>query len=282
MFAGMKGTQFALVHVDRADDDDDADDEQLERHHDVVDACRFPGAEHQQAGEQQNDQGGRQIEDARRRCSIGEFHHLAGRLHPLRREMNAETAEQTDRVAGPADSHGRGAHAIFEDQIPADDPGEDLADGRVGIGVGASRSGDHGGQFGVAEADEGACDAGQDKRQDDRGPRVTGRRLAGQHEDAGADDAADAQADERERAERLGETPPRPSPLAAMAASDIRPVYCPMNTASVSFATSVVDDAGGEVHRGSAMPQHVPAALVRSICHGHIDLDQSRPDIRCR
>ena len=78
-----EGDPVRSGHVDHADNDDDADDEQLERHHDVVDACRFPGAEHQQAGEQQNDQDGRQIKDGCHRGAICQFPHLAGRAAPI-------------------------------------------------------------------------------------------------------------------------------------------------------------------------------------------------------
>ena len=53
---------------------------------------------------------------------------------------------------------------VFEDQIPADDPREDLAQGRVGVGVRAAGDGNHRRQFRVAQRRETAHERGQQKR----------------------------------------------------------------------------------------------------------------------
>ena len=76
-----------------------------------------------------------------------------------------------DDVARPADRDRRGADHVFEDQVPADQPGDELA--HRGIGVGVGRAGDrHGrGHLGVAEAGEGAGDAAEDERERDRRAR---------------------------------------------------------------------------------------------------------------
>ena len=58
------------------------------------------------------------------------------------------------------------------------------------------------GELGVAEAGEGAGDAGEDEREHDRRARRTAPPPAGEHEDAGADDGADAERHEVHRAER--------------------------------------------------------------------------------
>ena len=111
--------------------------------------------------------------------------------------------QQRDDIARPADGDGGGAHGVFEDQVPADDPGEDLAQRRVSIGVGAARDRHHRGELGVAQADEGAGDAADDEREHDSGAGIVRRRRAGEHEDAGADDAADTERRNAQRAERL-------------------------------------------------------------------------------
>src|SRR2546421_10053211 len=98
--------------------------------------------------------------------------------------------EQSNEEARPSDGDGYGAKAVFEDQVPADDPGDQLAEGGIGVGVGAAGHGDHRHHFGVAEAREGAADAGDNKGKDDRGPGVLGGGVAGEHEDAGAEDGA--------------------------------------------------------------------------------------------
>ena len=77
--------------------------------------------------------------------------------------VDAEIMQQRGDIARPADRDGRGAHGVFEDEVPADDPGEDLAEGRIGIGVGAAGDRQQRGEFGVAQADEGAGDAAETK-----------------------------------------------------------------------------------------------------------------------
>jgi hypothetical protein len=56
------------------------------------------------------------------------------------REFDAEVAEQADEVSAPAGCDGGCAEGILEYQIPANDPGEDLTQRRVAVGV--SRTGD--------------------------------------------------------------------------------------------------------------------------------------------
>jgi len=63
----------------------------------------------------------------------------------------------------------------------------------VGVGVGRSGDRDHRGELGVAQAGESTGRRGQQEGQHDARPRVLRRRQARQHEDAGADDVADAE-----------------------------------------------------------------------------------------
>ena len=71
------------------------------------------------------------------------------------------------------------ADGVLEDQVPADDPGDEFAHGGVGVGVGAAGDGDHGGEFGVAEAGEAADDGDEDEaRGRGRGRRRGGRAIA--------------------------------------------------------------------------------------------------------
>ena len=111
--------------------------------------------------------------------------------------------EERRGIAGPAHADGRGPDHVFQDQVPADDPGHELAHRRVGVGVGGARHRDHRGEFGVAKR--------RRRHTRSRPSRRTGRRPArssraaaptGQHEDAGADDGADAEHDQVEGAQR--------------------------------------------------------------------------------
>ena len=110
-------------------------------------------------------------------------------------------------VVGPADRDGDVADGVLDDQVPADDPGDELAERGVGVGVGAAGDRHHRRELGVAERGEAAGDGGEDEREDQRGPGAGPRGVAGGggadgREDAGADDRADAEHDDVERAER--------------------------------------------------------------------------------
>jgi hypothetical protein len=109
--------------------------------------------------------------------------------------------QQTDRVTRPAYRHDRGGQRVFEQQQRTHDPGAELADGGVRIGI--SRAGDrqHRGELGVTETRECADDAGDDEGQHDRGAGIKRGGGAGADEDAGADDAADAKQHQVDRTE---------------------------------------------------------------------------------
>ena len=109
------------------------------------------------------------------------------------RQVEAEdVVEQIVEVRAEADGHGHVADGVFEDQVPADDPGEDLAQGRVGVGVGAARDRNHGGQFRVAQRREAAGDGHQQEGERDGG---TG---------AGPSEGADGVAAAHEQVEHRG------------------------------------------------------------------------------
>jgi hypothetical protein len=145
--------------------------------------------------------------------------------------MDAEPVEQVDDVRGKANADAHVGEGVLEDEVPADDPGDEFAERGVGVGVGRAGDGDHAREFGVAEAGEAADDGDQDKRErkcgtrarpagdgtdvpvkalddevDDGGliPGAGGCRVAA---DGGADDGEDARADDgsdTERGERDG------------------------------------------------------------------------------
>ena len=109
----------------------------------------------------------------------GEILQAVGKIggrDPVAGGMEAEPVEQIDDVGGKADADAHVGAGVFEDQIPADDPGDQLAEGGVGVGVGRAGDGNHGGEFGITEAgkraDEGHQDHGEarwrDRRRDGR------------------------------------------------------------------------------------------------------------------
>lgn len=110
----------------------------------------------------------------------------------------AGSAHQRLEVVGPTDGYRHVAHGVFDDQVPADHPGDQFAQRGVGIGVGRPRNGHQRGEFGVAQGHEGADHRRQHEGEHE--PRagsqpvyVSRRRRADGGEDARSDDGADAQ-----------------------------------------------------------------------------------------
>ena len=123
-------------------------------------------------------------------------HDGARRGRELRRDVDAEIVQDAGHIPRPADRDCGRADHVFEDQVPADQPGDELA--HRGISVSISRSGDRNGRghLGVAEAGECTGDAADDERQRDRRPGVLGRGMTGQYEEARTDDCPDAERDQ--------------------------------------------------------------------------------------
>ena len=77
-----------------------------------------------------------------------------------------------------------------------------LAKRRVGIRVSAARDRNHVGEFAVAQPGEGAADRGDHHGENHRRSGVVGCGDSGQREQSGADDRADAERHQVERAQR--------------------------------------------------------------------------------
>ena len=127
---------------------------------------------------------------------------IAGVSHAGR--SHADAAQQRLEVVAPRDRDGDVADGVLENEIPADDPRHQLAERRVGVGVGAPGLRNHRRQLRVAERGERARGAEQHEREDQRRagaiaddhavrPDLSGRGGADRAEDAGADHRADRQ-----------------------------------------------------------------------------------------
>src|ERR1051326_1509683 len=88
--------------------------------------------------------------------SVRVFHRRPGAARQRRRKRNMKCSQKRERVSGPTNRYGCGAYGIFQDQVPADDPREELADRRISVSVGAAGNWDHGSKFRVAEPGKGA------------------------------------------------------------------------------------------------------------------------------
>ena len=168
----------------------------------LLKARAFLRAARQQRRQHQDDASGGQIEQPVRRRLAGVRRPGEKGVGQFGREVDAEALQNLVEITGPADGDRRGAGAIFEHQIPADDPGENLAERRISISVSAARHGNQRGEFGVAQSDKGAGDSRQKERNHHPRPRDIGGDRAGEHENAGADDPADSERQQRRPAQR--------------------------------------------------------------------------------
>ncbi len=189
------------IHVVRADDDHDDDQRHLEDHHREIRAARFLDADVADPGQRQHDRDRGQVEQCagRDEMVVGERERRIGQR---RRQVDAEVIEQAREIAGPADRDGRCRDAVFEHHVPADEPGDELAERRVRIRVRAAGHRDQRRELGVAERREAAADRRHDEAEHDRRARVLGRGLSRDHEDAAADHGADAERGQSPRSER--------------------------------------------------------------------------------
>ena len=105
-------------------------------------------------------------------CGIGAEQRRPVPGRQPRGQRDPEAAQQRGEVVAPRDRHGDVADRVLEDQIPADDPGDQLAERRVRVGVGAPGLRDHRGQLRVAQRRERAHRAQQQEREHQRGPRA--------------------------------------------------------------------------------------------------------------
>ncbi len=198
------------VHIGDADPDEGQQHRDLDDDDDVVHVRRLTDTQHQQAAHGSDADGGHQVEGAGRsqgRAVLGAdgLDHRGGPHGTLLtgvldgREQGlgqAEIAHDRHDITGPANGDGRSGDAVFQDKQPAHDPGEDLTQGPVGIGVGRARHRHGRSQFGVAQTRQRDGDAGGDEGQHDRRAGIVGGDLAGQHENTGTDNGTDTQAHE--------------------------------------------------------------------------------------
>ena len=126
------------IDVRRAAKNHNQDDADLDDDDGRVDVRGLPDADHDQHGDRGRDNHGRQVDD-RIRAAASHIDHGAGRRGKRRRKADAdEVVKETREVARPPDGDSCRAERIFEDEIPADDPGNELAERRIAVRVGGT------------------------------------------------------------------------------------------------------------------------------------------------
>ena len=182
------------VHVQEAEADHEQHDRDLHVHDHVVEPRRLLDADDEQNRHRDDERDGGQIDDAARyaRQRVRALHRER-RRHERRRQIDAESMEERAEVPRPSHRHGRRAEEIFEHQIPADDPRDELAERRVAIGVRAAGDRNHRRELRVAESGEETARARENEGVHDRRSGVQRRGGSGENEDSCADDCADSQ-----------------------------------------------------------------------------------------
>ena len=189
-----------------ADRDDHEHDAHLHDDDQRIDERRFLRPANEQRGQGEKNHDRRNIDNPAH-VGAGPVQDFNRRVRPLVGDTHAEPLEHAVEVFAPRDRDRRRAHRVLEDEVPPDNPRDELAHRRVGIGIGASGDRNHRCELGVAESGERASDACDDERERHRRARAIRDRRRGSNEQARADDGADAERDQRHRAERALERP---------------------------------------------------------------------------
>ena len=109
-----------------------------------------------------------------------------------RGNLDSKTLKQSDEVAAPSRCHSRCSECVFDDQVPANDPSENFAEGCVGIRVRRPGNRNQRRKLRVTKACKHAADTREDERQNNCGPCEVCRHRSSQNEYACADDRADS------------------------------------------------------------------------------------------
>ena len=121
---------------------------------------------------------------------------LERRMRPLVGNAQTEPIEHAIGIFAPGDRDRRRADRVFENQIPADDPCDQLAHRGVGISIGAARDRNHRRELGVTQTGKCAADSGDDEGEHDRWTRAIRNCGGRSHEQTRADNRADAEHDQ--------------------------------------------------------------------------------------
>ena len=131
------------IYIKGADHNEHHDDAKLHHHDQAVEVRGFTDADDEQRRDQDHDESCRQIEVGANHGAVRQHHRLPGTLAQFRGKRQVQgPLQERNQVARPADGYGGGADRIFQNQVPADDPGQKLSDGDIRIGVGTPRHGD--------------------------------------------------------------------------------------------------------------------------------------------
>mmetsp|Transcript_17157 Transcript_17157/g.55117 ORF Transcript_17157/g.55117 Transcript_17157/m.55117 type:complete len:251 (-) Transcript_17157:1240-1992(-) len=159
------------MHVEGANDDDEANDCDVDASHDEVETRGFLHAADENNGADGNDDDrqGRQAEGA----------HVPV-VQPVR-QWSTEVVHEGRHIGSPAARHCTGADAVLEQQVPGDEPRNALTQAGVGKGVGRAADGHARRELGVAKGGEHAGQAGEHEGKHDARARILIGRNSHRH-----------------------------------------------------------------------------------------------------
>ena len=170
-----------VVRFDEAGggEDEDQNGGDLDHDQDVVGAGRLADAADQNHRQDHDDEEGGNVEAevpaglvevvARKVLQAGG---QICRRDQLERRMEAEPVQQINNVGGKAHADAHVAEGVLQNQIPADDPGDEFAERDISVCVSRAGDGNHGRQFGVTEPGNDTNDGYQHQRKRQRRSRA--------------------------------------------------------------------------------------------------------------
>ena len=184
----VRGERLPIGRIDVPDGahDEQHDDGQFDHHHNIVGFLRLVDANGQHPSDDEHDYETRQVEV----CGYA----WCGAVcrGQLNWQMQAETFQQFVEITGPSGGHGGRLQCVFQNQIPADHKCDQLAERQIRVRICGTGHWCHCCELCIAQSCETAADRGQEEG--DAQCRTCGEgALAGEHENAGADDGADSQ-----------------------------------------------------------------------------------------
>jgi hypothetical protein len=144
--------------------DEEQNDRELNCNDNIIEARGFVHADDKQGRNSGNDGHRWHVEERARRMPGGVRRVVYERRAGIGGGHNdPKILEKAHYVTRPTDCDRRCAERVFQNEIPADDPGDQFAHRRIGVGVGAARDWNRRGHFGVAQPGKSAGKSAEHK-----------------------------------------------------------------------------------------------------------------------
>src|SRR6185437_2467292 len=110
--------------------------------------------------------------------SVEEVQDITGCRRQLWRNIDVKILQQTDQVAAPAGTYRCGPKSVFQHQVPANHPGDKLAQRGIAVRISRTSNRNQSSEFRIAKSSEGTGNAGKNEADGHSRPSVDGRSLA--------------------------------------------------------------------------------------------------------